>query len=465
MVRFRRWILYGILLLVISVMPHEGGQMVQAYTVSDSGVRYLIYLDDQEFEVTRGQYIILSELQDSTLEMYWYLVSILGDRMPEDFSTISGRIVSGEAADSSEPTATPVPTPPADTGEEYDRAFVIRDGRLISYQGNSAVVRIPSTVTSIDTMAFYGNSSVKSIFVPASVKAVGSGAFYRCPALRFIQFENGDLSVGKRMIANCDKLVNLVAPKGSKAYRYALDNDIAVTSASQTRLDRKKCYLIRGDSQKMRVYNNIYKVKWKSSKPGVASVTSAGRVKAKKPGKAKITATVNGEKYSCQIRVSPRGVDTRIHQIIRSEITGDMSRYDKVKAIHNWLIRNVKYDYYSYLRGSVPRVSHTIEGALVKKVAVCDGYARAFQEIMKKLKIPCKFVVGRSSGVGHAWNMVKLDGKWYHVDATFDDPIINETNTNTTPYYKYFLKSSATMKKSHHWAVGNYPRCTSRKYE
>ncbi len=465
MVRFRRWILYGILLFAFSVILRGEGQEIRAYTVSDSGVRYLIYLDDQEFEVTQGQYIILSELQDSTAEMYWYLVSILGDRMPEDFSTVSGRIAAGGSAGLSEPTAAPVPTPTAGTGEEDDSAFVIQDGRLIGYRGSSAAVRIPSTVTAIDTLAFYRNSGVKSIYVPASVKTVDNGAFYRCPALRFIQFENGDLSAGKNMIVNCDKLVNLAAPKGSRAYQYALDNDIAVTGTFQIRLDRKNCYLIRGDSQKIYVYNNIYKVKWKSSKPGVASVTSTGKVKAKKPGKAKITAAVNGKKYSCQIRVSPRGVDTRINQIIRSEIKSGMSRYDKVKAIHNWLIRNVKYDYYSYLRGNVPHVSHTIRGALVKKVAVCDGYARAFQEIMKKLKIPCKFVVGRSSGVGHAWNMVKLGGKWYHVDATFDDPIINETNTNTTPYYKYFLKSSATMKKSHHWVVGNYPRCTSKKYE
>ncbi len=82
----------------------------------------------------------------------------------------------------------------------------------------------------------------------------------------------------------------------------------------------------------------------------------------------------------------------------------------------------------------------TAKGALLKKVAVCDGYSHAFQMVMRKLKIPCRFVTGSSGGVGHAWNMVKLSGKWYHIDVTFDDPIINGTNTNKIPYYTYFFE-------------------------
>ena len=75
--------------------------------------------------------------------------------------------------------------------------------------------------------------------------------------------------------------------------------------------------------------------------------------------------------------------------------------------------------YYSLKRGYVPSVSHK---ALLKKVAVCDGYSHAFQMVMRKLKIPCRFVTGSSGSVGHAWNMVKLSGKWYHIDVTFDRP-------------------------------------------
>ena len=55
----------------------------------------------------------------------------------------------------------------------------------------------------------------------------------------------------------------------------------------------------------------------------------------------------------------------------------------------------------------------------------------------------------RSSG--HAWNLVKVGGKWLHVDVTFDDPIVNGKNTNTRPRYTYFLKTDAQMRKDHAW--------------
>ena len=60
-------------------------------------------------------------------------------------------------------------------------------------------------------------------------------------------------------------------------------------------------------------------------------------------------------------------------------------------------------------------------------------------------------ITGFSEGGGHAWNLVKVNGKWLHVDVTFDDPIVNGSNTNKTPRYTYFLKTSAQMRKDHVW--------------
>ena len=197
----------------------------------------------------------------------------------------------------------------------------------------------------------------------------------------------------------------------------------------------------------------------------MAKVSSSGKVKAKKTGKATITATANGKKYKYKVTVLKKTEKNRVKQIIKVSVKKDMTKYEKIKAVHNWFIKNVKYDYYHYLSGNVPMVSHTAKGALLKKVAVCDGYAYAFQKVMKKLGIGCKFVVGTGGGGGHAWNMVKTGGKWYHVDVTFDDPIVNRSNANTTPYYTYFMKSSSVMKKTHSWKTSQYPKCTSKKYD
>ncbi len=89
------------------------------------------------------------------------------------------------------------------------------------------------------------------------------------------------------------------------------------------------------------------------------------------------------------------------------------SDYDKIKRVYEWICDNVAYDY-SYNDGS-------IYDALIGKKSVCAGYAGAFQVIMEALGIECYINEGEVNREAHAWNIVKLDGKYYFVDATWGD--------------------------------------------
>lgn len=419
--------------------------------------KYFLYVDTYTYEVTKEQYEGACDRQNDEEALVQYLREILGERLPDSFSYVSGRVL--VVSDNG--------TLNGSNGEENagQSDFVIRNGVLTAYRGQAAEVVIPESVTSISSLAFYNNTTIKSVTIPSTVTMIDKYAFFRCSALKFVVFAKENKSLADNMIYECDKLTNIVAPKGSKAFQYAEKNDLPVTTTTAPKCSRSHTYLLVGDKEKNTILNNIYGVKWKSNKSKIVSVSKGGTIKAKKKGKATITATVKGKKYSYKVTVYEKSLNKRVNQIVKSCINKDMSNYEKVKAVHNWLIRNVKYDYYRLQTGTIPAVSHTAKGALIKKVAVCDGYAHAFQMIMSRLNIPCKFVVGRSQGVGHGWNMVKLGGKWYHVDVTFDDPIVNNSNTNTTPRYNYFLKSSATMSKSHTWKKSKYPNCTSKKYE
>lgn len=420
--------------------------------------KYFLYVDDYTYEVTKEQYEEVRSRQYDENALVQYLRDLLGERLPDRFSTVSGRVL--VVSDSGQSNSG------SGAGQKTEQSdFVIRNGVLTAYRGKAAEVIIPNEVTSISSFAFYGNSAVKSVTIPSSVTTIDKYAFFRCPSLKYVVFAKENTGLAENIIYQCDKLTNIVASKGSSAYQYAKKNDLLVTTTTTPVCNVSHTYLLIGDKEKNTVLNNIYGVKWKSSKNKIVSVSKGGTIKAKKKGKATITATVNGKKCSYKVTVYNKTVSKRVNQIMKSCIKQNMSNYDKVKAVHNWLIRNVKYDYYRLQTGTIPKVSHTAKGALIKKVAVCDGYAHAFQMIMNKLKIPCKFVVGRSQGVGHGWNMVKLGGKWYHVDVTFDDPIVNNSNTNTKPRYTYFLKSSATMSKSHTWKKSKYPKCKSKKYE
>ena len=141
-------------------------------------------------------------------------------------------------------------------------------------------------------------------------------------------------------------------------------------------------------------------------------------------------------------------VDKKIRSIIKKQIKPKMSTAERGKAIHDYIILNCKYDYKNYLKGTIPSKSYTAEGVILKKKAVCAGYAEAFQLFMDALGIPCKTITGTTPSGGHAWNIVKINKKWYQIDLTWDDPVPDEKGRVV---YNYFLITDKQMKKDHRW--------------
>ena len=110
-----------------------------------------------------------------------------------------------------------------------------------------------------------------------------------------------------------------------------------------------------------------------------------------------------------------------------------ISRHEKFKSIHDYLAKNIVYD-------STISESNIFDvyGALINGVCVCEGYAEAFKLLCDREGLPCLTVVGTGDGGAHKWNMVQMeDGKWYTMDATWDDQTSNI-------YYSYFIIGSGT---------------------
>lgn len=120
---------------------------------------------------------------------------------------------------------------------------------------------------------------------------------------------------------------------------------------------------------------------------------------------------------------------------------------------HNWLINGIEYDETL----NEPNIRN-IYGALSSKKAVCEGYAKSFKYIMDAANIPCIVVIGKginSTGQteSHAWNYVKIDGVWYGVDVTWDDPIlVGGGRLPDKERYRYFLKGKSML--ANHIATG-----------
>jgi len=136
--------------------------------------------------------------------------------------------------------------------------------------------------------------------------------------------------------------------------------------------------------------------------------------------------------------------------------------YNIIKGCHDWIILNTVYDYDSYYKSlitskDVLEIPGSPEGVFINGTAVCDGYAKSFKLLMDLAGIECYRVIGDViySNEGHAWNIVKLNGEYYQVDCTWDDP---DTDDNSI-IYDYFLISDSKMAKDHIWDQDAYIRC------
>ena len=354
--------------------------------------------------------------------------------------------------------------------KDYEIKYKYFYGDYYEYHGKAKVVKVAPQITEMK-YTFDGavTPQIEAIIVPPTVKNIPDFGIYELPNLKYIIFLSNKTTLDPYAIRRCPKLVNIAAPMDSPAYKLALAEKIPVTTKTTPTFSKSKVFLLPSDKASMPLYNATG-VQYSSSNPKIVTVDQNGKIKAKKKGSAVIKAKVGNATFSYKVKVYKKKQNERVKQIKKEEglKSKKKSKLQKIMAAHDWLIRNVKYNYKGYLKRRVPRSSHTAQGALIKKRCVCDGYAKAFKKIMDSIKVPCKVVYGTGHGEGHAWNMVKVGGKWYHIDVTWDDPIIYGSNPegNTTPHYTYFLKSTAYMKKNgHRFRTSRYPKCKSKKYD
>lgn len=151
--------------------------------------------------------------------------------------------------------------------------------------------------------------------------------------------------------------------------------------------------------------------------------------------------------------------------VIASEISDDMSNYEKELAIHDFITGWSRFDYSVFGRSASDGFtdgSDTPYGVLIDQSAMCHGYSSTFQLFMDMLDIECMTVFGipSSNGVEHSWNMVKLDGEWYCVDCAWDDPI------GGSPCHTYFNVTSDYLRRGsiHRWDETSVPEATGTAY-
>ena len=195
---------------------------------------------------------------------------------------------------------------------------------------------------------------------------------------------------------------------------------------------------------KVRVpYDVLYTAEEYNLQNKACTVSNDGLVTANTEGTTEVWAKYNDALYRCVINVNNK-MDTDLENKV-VEIADKfrhLSDVDKVMAVHDYLVDHIEY--------ADSHIVRRAYGALIEKKAVCQGYAQAFQKILSNLNIEGHTVIGYNIAaepekpVLHEWNRVKLDGKWYYIDLTWDDtPWVSHRN------YKHFLINTPMLGKDH----------------
>lgn len=164
---------------------------------------------------------------------------------------------------------------------------------------------------------------------------------------------------------------------------------------------------------------------------------------------------------SMSYSITPEELSTIYENVERiiGEMPKGLTDYEKIKYVNDYVVDNTVYELES------EESPYTAYSILINGEGVCNGYTLATWLLLYALQIENLYVTGNVGDELHAWNLVKLEGEWYHLDTTWNDPIyMGFFKWLGEPTYDYFLISDEQMKKDHEWEYKLYPKTAQNSY-
>lgn len=133
-------------------------------------------------------------------------------------------------------------------------------------------------------------------------------------------------------------------------------------------------------------------------------------------------------------------INDEVDKVIKDVVKDETDKKKIIRLIHDYIIDNTKYDKDRADKNIVKYASNTAYGVLFEGYGICSGYADTMGIFLNRYDIPNYKIASEN----HVWNAVQLDGKWYHLDLTWDDPL-TDTGDDIV-LHDYFLISSETLR-------------------
>ncbi len=133
-------------------------------------------------------------------------------------------------------------------------------------------------------------------------------------------------------------------------------------------------------------------------------------------------------------------INQKVETIEQQIYKDDMSLEDKIKAVHDYIINNSKYDSARAEDKIAEYDSDTAYGNLIQGYGICGGYTDSMKIFLDRLNVPNYKI----SSENHVWNLVYLNDGWYHLDLTWDDPV--EKSGKDILEYNFFLITTSELE-------------------
>ena len=159
-----------------------------------------------------------------------------------------------------------------------------------------------------------------------------------------------------------------------------------------------------------------------------------------------------------KIKDHQKAMKARVEKLVRPAMA--MAELEKEQYVHDFICQNVRYD---KLKKSY---SHEILGPLGQGVGVCEGIAKTVKILCDQLGIWCIVVISEANPeknikYRHAWNIVKIGGAYYHLDATFDNSLGKCSVTGAEIRYDYFNLDDKNIFRDHEPLIAPAPSCAN----
>ena len=136
-----------------------------------------------------------------------------------------------------------------------------------------------------------------------------------------------------------------------------------------------------------------------------------------------------------------KAIKDKMDEIITNNVKNETNNKEIIKIIHDYIIKNSKYDSDKSDRNISKYQSNIAYGPLIEGYGLCGGYTDSMALFLDYYKIPNYKVISEN----HIWNAVYLNNEWYHLDLTWDDPVVS--NGSDVLEYNFFLINNEELEQ------------------